>query len=473
MKNIDQKKGGADDKTQGKADAVSMTPKVLDHSIDTHLICQGAQDVISTLHSAGYKAYIVGGGVRDLLLNLHPKDFDVATDATPEDARALFEHSRIIGRRFRIVHVYFGGGYTEVATFRAPSTASVNTQGRIIADNTFGSIEEDALRRDFTVNALFYDSEKSQILDMVDGLKDIDAKILRVIGDPDLRFREDPVRMLRAVRLSVKLNFEIEESAKDAIFRLGSLLSEVPSARLFDEMIKLFHGGSAQQTYHALREFDLFRHMFPLTEHALSLENTSFTNLVNLALANTDERILSGKSVTPAFLYAVFLWGPMRNLSKQLELDGLSPQVAHDASVKDTILSQLPYTSIPKRFSFSMRDIWNLQHRFYNRRGKRVYQLFEHDRFRAAYDFLCLRASAGEPVDELCEWWTVYQDVDEVTRKKMVRAPKNMPGNRSSSKPSYKQGNKQGNQSKHHQRDKSDQHGVADSPEPSKKKTYH
>jgi len=230
--------------------------------------------------------------------------------------------------------------------------------------------------------------------------------------------------MLRAVRLSIKLNFEIESSAKDAIFRLGSLLSEVPSARLFDEMIKLFHGGFAAQTFQALREYDLFRHMFPLTEQALEQDNNSFGNLVKLALENTDDRIRSGKSVTPAFLYAVFLWGPMRNLSKQLELDGLSPQVAHDASVKDTILSQLPYTSIPKRFSYTTRDIWNLQYRFYRRRGKQVYKLFEHDRFRASYDFLCLRAAAGEPVDELCEWWTVFQDVDDATRRKMMRERK-------------------------------------------------
>lgn len=415
------------------------------HTIDYGLICEGALDVISQLHAAGFKAYIVGGGVRDLLLNLDPKDFDIATDATPEDARQLFDNSRIIGRRFRIVHVYFDGGYTEVATFRAANTASVNTQGRIIADNTFGSIEEDAFRRDFTVNALFYDSEKNLILDLVDGLQDIDAKLLRVIGDPDLRFREDPVRMLRAVRLATKLNFVIEQSAKDAIFRLGPLLSEVPSARLFDEMIKLFHGGFALQTYQALREFDLFRHMFPLTEQALENETSTFTNLVNLALENTDERIRAGKSVTPAFLYAVFLWGPMRKLSKQLELDGLSQQVAHDASVKDTILSQLPFTSIPKRFSYSMRDIWNLQNRFYRRRGKRAYQLFEHDRFRAAYDFLCLRASAGEPVDELCEWWTVFQDVDDATRRKMTRAPQK----------------------------RSNMQGSVESPSHSKKKTFH
>ncbi len=396
--------------------------------IDSSQICEGALKIISQLHAAGFQAYIVGGGVRDLLLDLHPKDFDIATNATPEDVRRLFDNSRIIGRRFRIVHVYFEGGIVEVSTFRAASTASTNKEGRIIADNTFGSIEEDAFRRDFTVNALFYDSENDQILDLVNGIDDVKAKLLRVIGDPDLRFREDPVRMLRAVRLATKLNFEIEESAKDAINRLGCLLSEVPSARLFDEMIKLFHGGNALETYKGLREFDLFRHMFPLTQQVLeeeaASESLTYTNLVSIALENTDERILTGKSVTPAFLYAVFLWGPMRRLSKQLELDGLSPRVAHDAAAKDTILSQLPYTSIPKRFSYTTRDIWDLQYRFYRRKGKQAYKLFEHDRFRAAYDFLCLRASAGEPVDELCEWWTVFQEVDETTRRKMLRASK-------------------------------------------------
>jgi len=411
---------------QGQKNIVSEAQN--NHSIDSSLICDGALKVITQLHKAGYKAYLVGGGVRDLLLELNPKDFDIATNATPENVRELFEHSRIIGRRFRIVHVYYDGGFVEVATFRAANTASVNNQGRIIADNTFGSIEEDAFRRDFTANALFYDAEKNQILDLVGGLKDVDARMLRVIGDPDLRFREDPVRMLRAVRLATKLQFQVDPSAKDAILRLGCLLSEVPSARLFDEMIKLFHGGFALETFQALREYDLFRHMFPLTEEVLDDNAGTFSDLVRLALENTDERIRSGKSVTPAFLYAVFLWGPMRKLSKQLELDGLSPQVAHDASVKDTILSQLPYTSIPKRFSYSMRDIWNLQHRFYRRRGKQVYKLFEHDRFRAAYDFLCLRASSGEPVEELSEWWTEFQNVDENARKRMVRTEQNKSG---------------------------------------------
>ena len=392
-------------------------------SIDDSQISRGAHEVIATLHAAGFQAYLVGGGVRDLLLDLHPKDFDIATDAHPEDVRQLFEDCRIIGRRFRIVHVYFHGGYVEVATFRAAGRADVNHLGRIIADNTYGSIEEDAFRRDFTANALFYDPDSKQIIDLVDGRKDINTKTLRVIGDPDLRFREDPVRMLRAIRLSTKINFEIELQAKETIYRLGHLLQEVPPARLFDEMIKLFHGGHAQQTFHELREFDLFKYMFPLTEkHLKDNSSDTFSNLVECALENTDERITTGKSVTPAFLYAIFLWGPMRALAKQLEQDGLSPKVAHEAALKDTILSQLPYTSIPRRFSYPMRDIWNLQYRFYRRRGKQVYRLYEHPRFRAAYDFLCLRASAGEPVDELCEWWTVFQEVDSATQRKMMRS---------------------------------------------------
>ncbi len=394
-------------------------------SIDFSQIYHGALNVISTLHAAGYQAYLVGGGVRDLLLGLHPKDFDIATDAHPEDVRQLFDNSRIIGRRFRIVHIYFKDGYIEVATFRAAGQAAVNKKGRIISDNTYGTMEEDAFRRDFTVNALFFDSDANEILDHVNGRKDIDSKLLRVIGDPDLRFREDPVRMLRAVRLATKLEFTIEDQAKAAIFLLGHLLSEVSPARLFDEMIKLFHAGFAFNTFNALREYGLFQYMFPQTEKLLREDElNSFANLVKCALENTDERIRSGKSVTPAFLYAVFLWGPLRSLSKQLELDGLSPKIAHDAAVKDTVLTQQSFTSIPKRFSYPMREIWNLQHRFYRRRGKQVFRLFEHTRFRAAYDFLCLRATAGEPVDELCEWWTVFQDADDVTQRKMSRAPK-------------------------------------------------
>lgn len=395
-------------------------------SIDTSQINHGALSVISTLHAAGFQAYLVGGGVRDLLLDLHPKDFDIATDAHPEDVRQLFENSRIIGRRFRIVHVYFNDGYIEVATFRAAGQAAVNPKGRIISDNSYGTMVEDAFRRDFTINALFYDSDSNEILDYVSGRQDIDAKVLRVIGDPDLRFREDPVRMLRAVRLAIKLNFKIEGQAKDSIIRLGCLLSEVPPARLFDEMIKMFQAGYALKTFNALCEFQLFQYMFPQTEKLLrNNPSDTFSNLVRYALENTDERIHSGKSVTPAFLYAVFLWGPMRNLSKQLELDGLSAKIAHDAAIKDTILSQLPFTSIPKRFSYPMRDIWNLQHRFYRRRGKQVFRLFEHSRFRAAYDFLCLRARSGEPVDELCEWWTTFQGVDDATKGSMSRAVNN------------------------------------------------
>lgn len=390
--------------------------------IDTSHINRDALRVISGLHAAGFQAYLVGGGVRDLLLGFSPKDFDIATDAHPEDVRRQFENSRIIGRRFRIVHVYFSRGYVEVATFRAAGRAHVNEQGRILADNTYGSIEEDAFRRDFTVNALYYDPEAGQLLDLVQGRQDLDAKLLRVIGDPELRFREDPVRMLRAVRLAAKLGFGIEAQAQATIGRLGYLLSEVPPARLFDEMLKLFHGGSAVQTFRALRDSGLFKYLLPLTEKALQdPSQKKFCDLVYGALQNTDERIRAGKPVTPSFLYAVFLWGPMQRLSRQLELEGLSPRVAREAAMKDTILSQLRYTAIPKRLGFPIRDVWELQYRFYRKRGKQVFRLYRHPRFRAAYDFLCLRAGAGEPVDRLCEWWTVFQAADPATQRKMAR----------------------------------------------------
>lgn len=392
--------------------------------IDALQISRAALEVIAGLHKAGFHAYLVGGGVRDLLLGMRPKDFDVATDAHPQQVRRLFENSRIIGRRFRIVHVYFPEGYIEVATFRAADRASLNRQGRIVADNTYGSIEEDAFRRDFTVNALFYDTDAGQVLDLVDGRRDIDAKLLRVIGDPELRFREDPVRMLRAVRLAAKLDFEIERGTQEAIPRLCHLLSGMPPARLFNEVLKLFHGGFALQTFHSLCKHGLFGHLFPLTERAFAqAPSDRFSNLVGLALQNTDERVHVGKPVTPAFLYAVLLWPPLRTLSRQLELDGLSPKIAHEAAAKDTLLSQLRHTFIPRRFAYPMRDIWDLQHRFYYRRGRRAARLYQHPRFRAAYDFLCLRAAAGEPVDELCEWWTVFQDVDTAAQRKMLRAP--------------------------------------------------
>ena len=391
--------------------------------IDTSRINRTALRVISGLHAAGFQAYLVGGGVRDLLLGLSPKDFDIGTDAHPEDVRRLFDNSRVIGRRFRIVHVYGSKGYVEVATFRAAGRAHVNRKGRIITDNTYGSIEEDAFRRDFTANALYYDPDARQLLDLVGGRQDLEARLLRVIGKPDLRFREDPVRMLRAVRLAVKLDFKIERQAEETICRLGHLLSEVPPARLFDEILKLFHGGFAVRNFNALRELGLFQHLFPMTERALEDDSQqAFSNLVYGALQNTDERVRLVKPVTPAFLYAVFLWGPMRILTRQLELDGLSPKVAHEAAAKDTVISQLRYTSIPKRLVYPMREIWDLQYRFYRKRGKQVFRLYRNPRFRAAYDFLCLRAGAGEPVDRLCEWWTVFQDADEATQRRMARA---------------------------------------------------
>ena len=408
--------------------------------IDSSCINRNALRVISKLHDAGYEAYLVGGGVRDLLLGHSPKDFDIATNAHPEEVRKLFDNSRIIGRRFRIVHVYGSKGLVEVATFRAAGRAHVNQKGRIIADNTYGSIDEDAFRRDFTANALYYDPDEARLLDLVGGLQDLDARMLRVIGEPDLRFREDPARMLRAVRLSVKLDFQVEKQAEESIYRLGHLLSEVHPARLFDEIVKLFYTGFAVRTFDALREFGLFQHLFPMTEKELcDRSGETFSALVYTALQRTDERIRTGKHVTPSFLYAVFLWGPLRALVRQLELDGLSHKVAHAAAVENTVISQMRFTSIPKRLQHPMREIWDLQFRFYRKYGNSAFRLYRHPRFRAAYDFLCLRAAAGESVDRLCEWWTTFQEADLPTKRKMtnVRRGRQRKSQRGSAKRTY------------------------------------
>ena len=389
--------------------------------IDASCINRDALRVISKLHDAGYEAYLVGGGVRDLLLGFSPKDFDIATSAHPEEVRRLFDNSRVIGRRFRIVHVYGSKGFVEVATFRAAGRAHVNQQGRIIADNTYGSIDEDAFRRDFTANALYYDPDKGRLLDLVGGMQDLNARMLRAIGDPDLRFREDPARMLRAVRLSVKLDFQMEKQVEASIYRLSHLLSEVHPARLFDEIVKLFFAGFAVRTFDALREYGLLQYLFPMTEKELGDHSSeTFSALVYTALQRTDERVRSGKHLNPSFLYAVFLWGPLRVLTRQLELDGLSHKVAYAAAVENTVISQLRYTSVPRRLQHPMREIWDLQFRFYRKHGNQAFRLSQHPRFRAAFDFLCLRAAAGEQVDRLCEWWTVFQEADLKTKRKMT-----------------------------------------------------
>ena len=388
-----------------------------DHPISRVNISPNALKVLYRLKDSGYQAHMVGGGVRDLLLGREPKDFDIATDAHPEDVRRLFRNCRLIGRRFRLAHVVFGREVIEVATFRAVHEAGadssiqhVDEEGRIVRDNVYGDIEGDAFRRDFTVNALYYNIADFSIIDYTAGMADIDAGLLRIIGDPDTRYREDPVRMLRVVRFASKLGFRIEEKTEEPIQRLAPLLGDIPPARLFDEMLKLFMGGSALDNFEMLRHYHLFGQLFPMTEQSLAHEGNYFQALVTRGMENTDVRIAQGKPVTPAFLFAVFLWQPVQERAAQLEAEGEHPAQALQHAGSQIISEQASVMATPRRFSLPMREIWMLQLRLETKGGRRSRRILGHPRFRAAYDFLLLRAEAGEVPTETGEWWTQFQE---------------------------------------------------------------
>ncbi len=365
------------------------------------------------LKKSGYQAHLVGGGVRDLLLGREPKDFDVATDATPEQIKAAFGNARIIGRRFRLVHVRFGREVIEVATFRSMQfqQEKQSDEGMILRDNEFGSIEEDAMRRDFTVNALYYNIADFSVVDYSNGMQDLECGLLRLLGDPETRYREDPVRMLRAARFAAKLGFNIEASTEEPITRLAHLLGDVPSARLYEEVLKLFVSGYAVSAFEKLRHYNLFAQLFPQTEEALAHEENEFPLvLVRKGLENTDKRLAQGKPVTPAFLFAVLLWEPLRRIARELEADGQPFYQALQQAGDAVIGHQVQQVAIPRRFSTPMREIWTLQARFHNTKGQRPHRLLVHPRFRAAYDFLLLRVESGEADPELAAWWTSFQE---------------------------------------------------------------
>lgn len=386
-----------------------------EHGVSRSNISENALKVLYRLKNAGYQAYLVGGGVRDILLGLKPKDFDVATDAHPEQVRELFRNCRLIGRRFRLAHVHFGREIIEVSTFRASHTDAIDGEGheedgRIIRDNVYGKLDDDVWRRDFTVNALYYNIEDYSIVDYVGGLEDIKNRQLRLIGIPEDRYQEDPVRMLRAIRFAIKLGFSIHPVSEQPIRKLAPLLEEIPEARLFEEFLKLFMSGQSEKTYHQLREYGLFAMLFPQTEEYLNRGDEFIHKLLSSAFRNTDTRLAEDKPVTPAFLLAALLWVPVRDLANDHEANGLSEMDAiHLAS--DAIIShQISNTSMPRRFTHMARDMWSLQVRLKNIRGKRPLKLLAHQRFRAAYDFLLLRAEAGEDVQELASWWTPFQE---------------------------------------------------------------
>lgn len=398
------------------------------HQIVKNAISHNALKVLSRLNEAGYEAYLVGGGVRDLLLGEKPKDFDVATSARPEEVKRLFRNCRLIGRRFRLAHILYGRDVIEVATFRGPHEgkpshhAGKNDEGRIVRDNVFGSIEEDAVRRDFTVNALYYDIRDESVVDFTGGMDDLKHKVLRMIGDVDTRYREDPVRMLRAVRFAAKLNFQIEKQAHSLIFEMGDLLENIPLARLFDEAIKLFQGGYGLRCFQLIREYQLFELLFPMTEKLIAEHaHNSFENraqvlaIIEQALRNTDERIAIGKSVNPAFFLAVLLWQPMLEHKKYFISQLATTNSRHEMEAlfyasREVIARQQAYLSIPKRLSLIIKEIWHMQPQLQHPTRKRALRTLTNKRFRAAYDFLLLRHSVGETeLAPLCEWWTEIQ----------------------------------------------------------------
>ena len=378
--------------------------------------------MVETLLEAGYQAYLVGGCVRDLLLDFQPKDFDVATDAHPRQICALFDKSRIIGRRFRIVHVYFNRQYIEVSTFRAQIQAGINARanGRILRDNTFGTLEEDARRRDFSINAMYYDLQTGEVLDFCNGWQDLQNRLIRMIGDAPTRYREDPVRLLRALRFGAKLNLTIAPDTQRPIAGLTRLLTDIPAARLFDEVIKLFHSGRALQCYQALLDYNLLAVLFPLTARTLK-HDQQFDLLIHSALANTDTRIASGKSVNPAFIFAVLLWRPYLQRLEQYHDQGMAYAEGAWAAGRSVVVDQSAVTSIPKRLSITICEIWKLQNRFLKKHGRKALQLLDHPRFRAAYDFMCLRAGAGEIDASECQWWTEIQAVSASQQRRMTQ----------------------------------------------------
>jgi len=396
-----------------------------EHNISRANISPNALKVLYRLRSAGFEAFLVGGGVRDLLLDRHPKDFDVVTNADPDQIQDVFRNCRLIGRRFRLAHVRFGRDIVEVATFRAAGAEvgdddrAHSDSGRILRDNVYGTIDEDVWRRDFTVNALYYNIADFSIWDYAGGFADVRARTLRTIGDPATRFREDPVRMLRAARFAAKLDFELAPETAAPIATLGALLKDVPPARLFDELLKLFQGGHGARSFDLLRRYDLLRYLFRDTQAELdSPEGEKIAAFIRRGLANTDERIREDKPVTPMFLYAVFLWFPIKTLARQLEHEGWDDGQAMLEASQRIVSSQ--QTAFPRRFSSPMKELLSMQWRLTQPPGPRAIRLLEHKRFRAAYDFLVLRATCGEVDEQTVKWWTDIQEVPPEERGKMV-----------------------------------------------------
>ena len=424
------------------SDGAALIPRD-QHTISRKNISPAAIKIIRQLEDAGFAAYLVGGGVRDLLLGNHPKDFDVATNAKPEEVKRIFRSARIVGRRFQIVHVRMGREVIEVTTFRGhheeSATGARNQDGMLLRDNVYGTLETDAMRRDFTVNALYYTLKDFSVIDYCNGMDDLQQRTLRMIGDPATRYKEDPVRMLRALRFAAKLGFKMEPKTAQPIRELGGLLLNVSDARLFEEVLKLFLGGSATATFNLMREYELLTHLFPGTDKALKAGDELGANLIEQCMINTDKRIRGEKTVTPAFIYAALLWPALQQQFKLLS-GQMTPTQAWAQAAQNVINQQLTRTAVPKRFLIPMREIWDLQQRLPSRLGMRALRTLDHPRFRAAYDFLLMREAAGEALDGLGVWWTNYQTANDEEREQMVKDIGRQGGAKAAGKPRRRRG---------------------------------
>ncbi len=403
-----------------------------EHSISRAAIHPNALKVLYRLHDAGYESYLVGGCVRDLLFGCRPKDFDVATNARPEEVRKLFKNCRLIGKRFRLAHVVFGRDIIEVATFRTHHEKAHEQHGKssqhgmIIRDNVYGTREDDVWRRDFTINALYYNIADFSVVDYTGGMHDIQHKLLRMIGDPEQRFTEDPVRLLRAVRFLGKLKIQPEPETEKSLCQLSHLLEHVSPARLFQEVLKLFQEGATALTFQLLQKYHLFERLFSQTTDVLDQPETK--KLLDEAVISTDERVQEGKTVSPAFLLAVLLWRPILQQTSHFQTENLPPYVALEKAIQAVFHTQTKQLSIPRVLMVSVREICMLQHQFNHRHGSRPYRALEHPRFRAAYDLLLLRKKSGEPLEEITDWWTAFHLGDSVEREKLIKTANKIMG---------------------------------------------
>ena len=409
-----------------------------EHGISRGQFSPNALKVLYRLKDGGYEAYLVGGCVRDLLLGLQPKDFDVVTNATPEQVKKLFRNCRLIGRRFRLAHIVFGREIIEVATMRGHHESSepkgkgpkcnvsqASEHGQLLRDNVYGTIDEDAQRRDFTINALYYSIKDFCIYDYANGVKAINKRRIELIGDPETRYREDPVRMLRAIRFATKLDMTISPATAKPIKQLADLLGNIPPARLFEECLKLFLGGKAKANFKALREFGLFKYLFPSLDKILDANpDGQEVRFITQMFINTDERINNDKKVTPAFIFAALLWFPLLQRCQDLmQREQLPHFEALGAAMNQVLSESAQQVAVPKRFTLGARDIWHIQHRFDKRGGQRAYRLSQQPRFKAAYDFMLLLVDSGqEDLRELCQWWSAYLSADVNGQKMMVKA---------------------------------------------------